>query len=169
MNTHKFSLLKFVYTFVIILLIWYAFTTSLAVSEIITGVIISLVIAYISVKSFNCCDPILVTPSHILHFIKYFFVFIGALLKANFDVARRVISPELPINPGIVTFKTRLKNDFAKMVLANSITLTPGTLTVGIIKDRFYIHWIDVTTEDPDAVYREIAEPFEKILLKIYN
>jgi multicomponent Na+:H+ antiporter subunit E len=96
-------------------------------------------------------------------------VFLGALLKANIDVARRVLSPSLPINPGIVTFKTKLKNDFAKMVLANSITLTPGTLTVDVIKNKFYVHWIDVTTEDPEKVYKEIAEPFEKILLKIYN
>lgn len=169
MHTYKFSVKKFIYTFVIVLLIWYGFTTSFAPAELITGVIFSLIIAYISVKNFNCCDPILMMPSHILHFIKYFFVFIGALIKANFDVARRVISPDLPINPGIVMFKTKLTNEFAKMVLANSITLTPGTLTIDIIKDKFYIHWIDVTSEDPEQVYKVIAEPFEKILLKIYN
>ena len=99
----------------------------------------------------------------------YFFVFIIALIKSNFDVARRVLSPKLDINPGIVVFKTKLKNDFAKMVLANSITLTPGTLTVDVIKNNFYIHWIDVKTEDPEEVYQQIAAPFEKILLKIYN
>jgi multicomponent Na+:H+ antiporter subunit E len=169
MHTHKFSLKKFTYTFIIVLLIWYGFTTSLQPTEVITGIIVSLLIAFISVKNFNCCDPILITPSHILYFIRYFFVFIGALIKANFDVARRVLSPELPINPGIVTFETKLTNDFAKMVLANSITLTPGTLMVDVIKNNFYVHWIDVTTEDPKEVYKEIAEPFEKILLKIYN
>ncbi len=169
MVTHKFSVKKFVYTFVITFIIWYGFTTSIQPAELITGAIVSLLIAYISVTSFNCCDPVLITPSHIGYFIKYFFVFIGALIKANFDVARRVLSPKLDINPGIVVFKTALKNDFAKMVLANSITLTPGTLTVDIIKDKFYIHWIDVTTEDPDKVFEEIAAPFEKILLKIYN
>ena len=169
MNTYTFSIKKFIYNFAIILLIWYGFTTSLAPAEITTGVVFSLVISYISVKSFNCCDPILLMPSHILHFMKYFFVFIVALLKANIDVARRVLSPKLPINPGIVMFKTKLDNDFAKMVLANSITLTPGTLTVDVIKNKFYVHWIDVTTEDPDEVYKKIAEPFEKILLKIYN
>lgn len=169
MNAHRFSFKKFIYTFVIILLIWYGFTTSLEPAELVTGLIISALIAYISVKNFNCCDPILLMPSHIFYFIKYFFVFIGALLKANLDVARRVLSPDLPINPGIVTFKTKLDNDFAKMVLANSITLTPGTLTVDVIKNKFYIHWIDVSTQDPEEVYKELAEPFEKILLKIYN
>ena len=169
MTTHKFSIKKFVYTFLIIFLIWYGFTTSLQPAEIITGVIVSLLIAFVSVINFNCCDPILVSISHIGYFFIYFFVFIIALIKSNFDVARRVLSPKLDINPGIVVFKTKLKNDFAKMVLANSITLTPGTLTVDVIKDNYYIHWIDVQTDDPEEVYKQIAAPFERILLKIYN
>ncbi len=100
--------------------------------------------------------------------LKYIVVFIIALLKSNLDVARRVLSPSLPINPGIVKFKTNLPTDFSKMVLANSITLTPGTLTIDIIEDTFYIHWIDVKTTDPEKAFTEIAEQFEKILLKIF-
>ena len=169
MNKSNFSISKFIYTFIIVLLIWYAFTTSLQPAEIVLGIILSLIIAWITIKNFNCCSPILITPSHIGYFIKYFFVFLGALIKANLDVAKRVISPKLPINPGIVSFKTKLTNDFAKMVLANSITLTPGTLTIDVVDDTFYIHWIDVTTNDNEQIYKEIAEPFEKILLKIYN
>jgi multicomponent Na+:H+ antiporter subunit E len=169
MTTHKFSVKKFFYTFLIIFLIWYGFTTSLQATEIITGLIVSALIAYITVVNFNCCNPIFVSFSHIGYFFIYFFVFLIALIKSNFDVARRVLSPKLDINPGIVVFKTKLKNDFAKMVLANSITLTPGTLTVDVIKNNFYIHWIDVQSEDPEEVYKQIAEPFEKILLKIYN
>ncbi len=169
MAAKNFTIGKFFYTFFIIFLIWYAFTTSFQPAEIITGIIISLVVAYITVVNFNCCDPILIAPSHILYFIQYFFVFIIALIKANFDVARRVINPKLPINPGIVHFKTKLHNDFAKMVLANSITLTPGTLTIDVVGNDFYIHWIDVTTQDPEEVYREIAAPFEEVLLKIYG
>lgn len=169
MVTREFSLSKFLYTFLITLLIWFGFTTSLQPAELITGAIVSLLIAGISIVSFDCCAPVLVTPAHIGYFIKYFFVFIIALVKANFDVARRVLSPKLDINPGIVMFHTKLKNDFAKMVLANSITLTPGTLTVDVIDDKFYIHWIDVTTEDHEKIYEEIAAPFEEILLKIYN
>jgi len=169
MNKSKFSLTKFIYTFIIIFLIWFAFTTSLQPAEIITGIIISLIVAYITVINFNCCDPVLVTPSHVVYFVKYFFVFLVALVKANFDVAKRVINPDLPINPGIVSFETKLNNDFAKMVLANSITLTPGTLTVDVIDNKFFVHWIDVTTEDPEEIYKEIAEPFEKVLLKIYG
>ncbi len=169
MPIKRFTITRYVYTFFIVLLIWYAFTTSLQPAEIITGIVLSLIVAYISVENFNCCDPILITPSHIIYFIQYFFVFLVALVKANFDVARRVVNPKLPINPGIVSFETKLQNHFAKMVLANSITLTPGTLTIDVIGNKFYVHWIDVTTENKEEVYKEIAEPFEKVLLKIYG
>jgi len=169
MSAKTFSFSRYLYTFFIVFLIWYAFTTSLQPAEIITGIVLSVVVAYITVVNFDCCDPILITPSHIIFFIQYFFVFLVALVKANFDVARRVINPKLPINPGIVSFETKLKNNFAKMVLANSITLTPGTLTIDVVDDKFYIHWIDVTTENKDEIYKEIAEPFEKVLLKIYG
>ena len=100
--------------------------------------------------------------------IYYLFVFTWELIKSNIDVARRVLTPSLPINPGIVKFKTKLSSDYSRMVLANSITLTPGTLSIDIIDDTFYVHWIDVKTTNPEEAYVEIAEKFEKILLKIF-
>jgi multicomponent Na+:H+ antiporter subunit E len=54
------------------------------------------------------------------------------------------------------------------MVLANSITLTPGTLTVDLLDDTMYIHWIDAKTLNPEQAHKEIAEKFENILLKIF-
>ncbi len=160
---------NYFYTFTLLWLLWYAFTTSLQPAELTVGAVLSLFVAWITVKYFDCCDPILIYPGRIVYFVGYFFVFLRALIKANFDVARRVINPKLPINPGIVKFESKLHNRFAKMVLANSITLTPGTLTVDVIGNTFYIHWIDVKGGDPETAYKEIAEPFERILLKIYG
>jgi multicomponent Na+:H+ antiporter subunit E len=91
------------------------------------------------------------------------------LIKSNFDVARRVLNPALPIKPGIVEVKTKLKSKFARMLLANSITLTPGTLTVDVKDDSFFIHWIDVKNEDVEAASKEIVEKFEKYLEVIYG
>jgi multicomponent Na+:H+ antiporter subunit E len=91
------------------------------------------------------------------------------LIKSNFDVARRVLTPALPIKPGIVEVKTKLKSKFARMLLANSITLTPGTLTVDVKDDSFFIHWIDVKNEDVEAASKEIVEKFEKYLEVIYG
>jgi multicomponent Na+:H+ antiporter subunit E len=169
MNRRAFSWINYLYTFILVWLIWFAFTTSFNAVEWLVGGLISAIIAYITVRFYDCCSPVLLAPGHILYFFQYFFVFVKALIRANLDVAKRVIRPDLPINPGIVMFQTRLTDPFAKMVLANSITLTPGTLTVDVIGDRFYIHWIDVEADDPAEVYKIIAEPFEKILLKIYK
>ena len=85
------------------------------------------------------------------------------------DVTRRVLSPSLPINPGIVEVKTRLKSKYARMILANSITLTPGTLTVEIVDDSLFIHWIDVEAKDIKGASEKIVKNFEKYLEVIYG
>ena len=69
------------------------------------------------------------------------------MAKANVDVAYRVLTGK--INPGIVKISPKLKTDLGISMLANSITLTPGTLSVDIDEDTndLYIHWINVKKE----------------------
>jgi len=160
---------RFLYTWLILMVVWYAFTVSLAAAEIITGLIVTGIIAALNFTSFTCCGLRLFHPKRVLYLIQYAFVFIVALIKANFQVAKIVLNPKLPVNPGIVKFKTSLKSDFAKMVLANSITLTPGTLTVDLVEDEFYIHWLKMTAKDEAGIYEAIAADFEKILIKIFD
>jgi len=71
------------------------------------------------------------------------------LLQANLDVAGRVITGK--VNPGIVRIKSGMKTNMGVMMLANSITLTPGTLTVDVddAGNDLYIHWIDVKSTKP--------------------
>jgi len=80
-----------------------------------------------------------------------------------------VFHPEIPIRPGIVKVKTSLKTDIAKTFLANSITLTPGTLTVDFIDDNLYIHWINIISDDPEVETELIVSKFEKFLKKIFE
>jgi multicomponent Na+:H+ antiporter subunit E len=77
----------------------------------------------------------------------------------------------MPINPGIVKIKTRLKSEAALTFLANSITLTPGTLCVDIEKDEgvLYIHWINVKNKDIIKATEHISERFEKIIEKVFE
>ncbi|MCF6356926.1 MAG: Na+/H+ antiporter subunit E [Draconibacterium sp.] len=126
-------------------------------------------ISLLTISLFTCCTFKLLSPRSLFYMSYFLVIFLRELIKSNFDVARRVLTPSLPINPGIVKFKTKLPTDFAKMVLANCITLTPGTLTIDVIDDTFYIHWIDVKTTNPEEAFIEIAETFEKILLKIFK
>ena len=165
--TNKIS--KFLFTWVVVFIIWLAFTSTFVLPEVITGVVVSLIIAIYNFNNFTEIGLKSFSPKRILYIIQYLFVFLWALVISNLNVARIVLSPKLPINTGIVVFETKLKTDFARLVLANSITLTPGTFTIDIVDDKFYIHWLDVKATEKEEVYKEIAEPFEKILLKIFN
>jgi len=74
------------------------------------------------------------------------------IIKANWDVLKRMLAPGLPISPRIVSFDSYLESDLAKTVLANSITLTPGTVTVDIQESRFFVHCLaGEFTGDPGA------------------
>jgi multicomponent Na+:H+ antiporter subunit E len=99
----------------------------------------------------------------------YIFIFLGELIKSNLDVALRVISPKLPINPGIVEVKTKLKSKLGRMILTNSITLTPGTFTVELLGDSIFIHWIDVKSGNIGEDTKTIVHKFEKYLEVIYG
>ncbi len=160
---------RFIFTFGLFMVLWLGLTSSTNIQELIAGAVLSLVVASFAFKTFTDKGLSFLKPKKIFYIIKYLFVFVKALIIANFDVARRVLSPSLPINPGIVVYETKLKNDTAKVILANSITLTPGTLTVDIVENNLFIHWIDVKSTDSLVIYREIGEAFEKILKEIFE
>lgn len=104
-------------------------------------------------------------------FMAYVFVFAWECLKANIDVALRVLNPRLPINSGIVKVRTKLKTETALTFLANSITLTPGTFTLDIDQEEgcLYIHWIDVKTQDMEEASRIIVSKFERMLKEVFE
>ncbi len=162
------KLSRFFMNWIFLIMVWIGFTNTFDMQEIIVGVLLTALISFLGIRLFTCCDLSLLHPVRLYNIAKFIIVFLIALIKSNFDVARRVLSPSLPINPGIVKFKTKLKTNFSKMVLANSITLTPGTLTIDVVDDTFYVHWIDTLTTNPEESYKEIAEQFEEILLKIF-
>ena len=119
--------------------------------EIVMGIILSIIVAVITRKvlfqkrKYRMLNP-LRWVTFLIYFIGPFFL---AMAKANIDVAYRVITGR--INPGIVKISAGLKTDLGITLLADSITLTPGTLTVDIdeTNNDLYIHWINVTTLKP--------------------
>jgi multicomponent Na+:H+ antiporter subunit E len=62
------------------------------------------------------------------------------IVLANIDVARRVLSPALPISPTLFRVKTSQKSDLGKVIYANSITLTPGTISMDVTGDEILVH-----------------------------
>lgn len=119
---------------------------------------------------FTSKDPLAsITPKKIFYAFLYAGYLLVAIVRSNLDVAFRVVQKNIPLNPGIVKVRTQLKSNAARMILANSITLTPGTLSVDVKDDFFYIHWIDVTTKDIDEASRQIVSGFERYLEVIFE
>lgn len=110
------------------------------------------------------------SPKRWFWFLIYVPVFFYYCIKANLDVLYRVIHPDMPIKPGIVKIKTSLRSHSALTALANSITLTPGTMSVDITEDGYiYIHWIYVRSTDTEEASKIIAGPFEKFIRRIFE
>jgi multicomponent Na+:H+ antiporter subunit E len=102
--------------------------------------------------------------------VLYVPVFFWYVVVANFDVVYRVIHPDMPIHPGIVKVRTTLKSPSGRTMLANSITLTPGTLTVDITDDDYlYVHWINVKSDDIEQATKIVVARFETFLRRIFE
>lgn len=153
--------------FILSLIFWLLLTFEFTVANIIVGAVASIISALFFGRIFVTNVYKLLQPRRYFWFIIYLFVFFWECLKANVDVAYRVLHPAMPIRPGIVKVKTTLKSDMAKMLLANSITMTPGTISVDIIDDYLYIHWIYIRSEDPEVYTPIITGAFEKYIKRI--
>jgi len=107
----------------------------------------------------------------LLRFLAYMPWLLYQIVKANIQVAFIVLNPRMPIDPALLQFSTQLKREIAQVILANSITLTPGTLSVDIDEEQgvLYIHWIDVRDKDIDRASQLIVQRFERILRKIFE
>ena len=97
-------------------------------------------------------------------FLQYFWVLVKEIVKANVAVLKLIVSPELQPEPAIVYFDTDLKTGVAKVLLANSITLTPGTITVSVEDNRFCVHCLDRELAEgvENSVFVELLEKIEE-------
>jgi len=147
---------------------WLLMVGSLNPQEAVVGVVAAMVIAYLSYSHLAFLDDIKLGVMLPVHILRYLAVFLKALVASNFDMARRVILPSLPIFPAVVEVHTNLHSPLGKLLLANSITLTPGTLTIDVEGDTLRVHWIDARgMEDLVQATRAIAERFEIALSEI--
>ena len=156
--------------FILAFIIWLLLTCSIDIQTIIAGLIASGIVAVLFHEILPKEHHVFVSPVRIFWFLVYVPVFFYYVILANFDVVYRVLHPQMPIKPGIVKIKTNLKTESGITALANSITLTPGTLTVDLTDDGFlYIHWINVKSEDVEQATKYIAQKFEWFLVKIFE
>ena len=91
------------------------------------------------------------------------------IAKANVDVALRILTPGPPIAPNIIRVHATQTTDTTRTIYANSITLTPGPLSIDVVGQDLYVHWINITTDDPDEQTRQIVGKFEHMLKRIFE
>ena len=157
--------------FVLGLIVWVGLNWPPDLHDIIFGTVIAAFVAAITGDLFSRRPHGVKRAGRYLWFLYYIPLFAWECLKANIDVAYRVIHPVVPIRPGIVKVKTRLKSDTGLTFLANSITLTPGTMSVDVDRDNgfIYIHWIYVRGRDTESYTKAIVAKFENILERIFE
>jgi multicomponent Na+:H+ antiporter subunit E len=160
-----------VLSFLLSFVVWCLLCWSLDWQHLAVGLLVSLFVSYAVGDLFTRHPWKFKEPKRYLWLVYYLIVLIWEMIKANLDVAYRVIHPKLPIKPGIVKVKTKLRSEAALTYLANSITLTPGTFTIDVDQENGYlfIHWIWVKSDDIEEATEIIVRRFEKILEKIFE
>ena len=151
--------------------IWMLLSWPPTITNALSGIAVAAFVTFMTNDMFESRANPLRRPSRYLWFVWYTAVFLWECFKANLDVAYRVIHPDLPIRPGTVRIKTSLKSDIGLTFLANSITLTPGTTTVDIDKERglIYVHRIYIKEGAAASEHLPVVEKFEKILRKVFE
>ena len=149
--------------YLLFLVAWIIFNGNFTLEIFIFGVIIAFVVI-----AFMCkfMDYSLKKEVNVYKKSGWFFVYIVLLIceiiKANLAIIPRILTLEEEMEPVIVTFHTHLKSDFTRMLLANSITLTPGTITVALEGNEYMVHCLD--TELAEGLENSV---FEKILQRL--
>ncbi len=164
-------LIYFVLAFVVwLILTWPVADGEINVQVVIAGLISSIVVALLFHEMLPKEHHVFISPVRVFWLALYVPVFFYYMVKANVDVMYRALHPKMPIKPGIVKIKTNLKTDSAITALANSITLTPGTLVVDLSGDgHLYVHWIYVRSADIEQATECISRKFEWFIKRIFE
>ncbi len=155
--------------FATLFLFWLLLSGSLAVETVAIGVLVAGLVALTLSANLSYLSGYRFTPASFVATLGFVGYFLVQLVKANLAMAGLVLTPTLPVRPAIVRVRTGLKNPIARLLLANSITLTPGTLSVEMKGEWLYIHWVVAEATEVDAATRAIAAGFERYLEVMYG
>lgn len=148
---------------VLLVIAWLLLTTSIHYQELIAGMIVAIAVSLALVSMLpegGKKNPV----TAVFRFIIFSLVLAKEMIIANLDVAYRVLHPKMPIRPGIVEVRPRIRSEMGKLLLSNSITLTPGTLSMDWIDDKLYIHWINVDEKHK----KKAMEPLDSSVKEVF-
>ena len=148
--------------YILLFLLWIIFNANLTVEIAVFGVFVSAFVFWFMCKflEYNPKWDLLILKNF-FRIIQYIIVLATEIVKSSFAVIKIVYGKSMDIQPQIVFFDVPIKSEFLRTVLANSITLTPGTITVNVEDNRFGVHALDYTMAEgiEDSV-------FVKLLMK---
>ena len=152
-------------TFAFLVFAWVAVTGEVSVANLLEGAVLAgllVLLLRVPLRRRFRFEKVPKALGLLLYFLK-------EILLSNAAVARSLLSPVSSLSPGIVAVPLDLKSDAGIAVLANLVTLTPGTLSLDVSPDRktLYVHALHV--EDPDAFRREVKEGFERRVKEVFE
>jgi multicomponent Na+:H+ antiporter subunit E len=144
-------------------LIWMLLRNEYTMVEFTIGYIVGIALLYV-LRRFLYFDFYF---RRVIALFKLLILFTYKLVLSNIDVTIIVLSPKMNIKPGIIAVPTKLKTDWEVTLLANLISLTPGTLTMNFSENgrTLYVHSIHVP--DKEKAIREIRESFERAIMEV--
>lgn len=150
---------------ILLTLFWTVLEGTMSFKTVLIGIMVSML-------ALSFTDRFLIGQQyHHLHGVKlfglfgYFFFLMKEVYIAGGDMIKMIITHK--INPAIVEIETDLLEDYQRVILANSITITPGTITVDLTDNTLKVLWINKTTDDPEEIKKIITADIEKRLKKL--
>ncbi len=151
--------------FVIFFLAWIIFNGQITTEILIFGVVIAAAMFWFVCKFMDySLKKELKLYRKVGFFLWYFLILLKEIIKANLEIIPRIYTVEEAMEPVIVKFRVNLKSDLARVLLANSITLTPGTITVSLEENEYTVHCLDESLAEglESSVFVKLLEKYEE-------
>lgn len=152
--------------FLLFFLVWIVFNGAVTAEIVLFGLAISAVMYAFICKFMNYgIDKDIAYGKRAFFILQYICVLVWEIVKANFAVIRLITSSRYDLEPALVRFKTDLRTKQARVILANSITLTPGTITVTLEEDEYVVHCLDKELAEGmnHSIFVELLEKLERM------
>ncbi len=152
-------------------IVWCFVSGDLSIINFIIGAFLGFFIIH-SMKKIYPAEKKVTIKDYILRIYKvliYLSILMVEITKASILIAKVILRPKLDIKPGVIEFPLRASKDVSVTAIANTISLTPGTLTIDVSDDmtKLYVHSIDVS--DPQALRESIRNHLEKYVVEAFE
>ena len=150
---------------ILLALVWAAVSSSFTVPNLLFGFMLGMIVLFILREQIGTFSYL----GRARRVGSLFLLFLTELMKSAFRVAKLALSPKLQLRPGFIAYELTTDRDIEITILANMITLTPGTLSVDVSDDKktLYIHAVNF--DDLEVLRTEIREGFERKIMEAFR